>query len=549
MSLEKAQLFFGVDSSPASRALNWANDEKRRCAAIGKVQIATALFLPSALKHLVCVIIKLAIIAFAATFGQIPAIKARIWSRLENTQLVSSSVGKSFVDIALHLYRFVMFMTFSPLCCLFVGLFAPHACTKAHDVLKVNDSAPENPQDEKNSDSTDSSTDSKETPKLDTPADVPTTQNTPNEIIQGNTPILDEKEPLEKKPTNQNDKTEPVLTEPPCKIVQKKTRPLPKPKQTVIPMPPPLPDQTGESQSDTPPPPPVFNIQTNKNPTPKPKGTKEDKIASANSRPVIQRATSDLLHSQNSLRMLDRVKDKNKEEEEANGESIEKKPTDEETDEWADSPEETATPTPTTTTAKKATETGNAKVSELNTAKKPTTTNIEGNNNSSSQPTVNVNASSQSTGSKGSIKFSDIAALISNKNRKFLAGDETMNLERDQKEAFQERLKSANAEMKKENFPEKKTKKHAHINDIFSNQLTPSKDKLVEEIKKPLETTKSEIVKTEEKSDEKLTKQTKSQKRNQRRKSRKLQENLIKQLDSNKTEEIPDLEIVGSNQT
>lgn len=135
--------FFSIESSPTNWALNKAailQSNKKGCAARGMVTVATLTAVPSALKNLACLIVKIFVNTFALTFGQIPSLKARIWKPLETQGLVGANAGRTLLNLVLHVYKCVMFLTFSPLCCLFVGTFYPPACKIAHDALGLTSS-------------------------------------------------------------------------------------------------------------------------------------------------------------------------------------------------------------------------------------------------------------------------------------------------------------------------------------------------------------------------------------------------------------------------
>lgn len=144
--------FFSIASSPTGWALNKAvtlKEKKRHCSAATMAGIAATLTIPSALKHASALLVKIFIATFALTIGQIPSVKAKAWSRLEQRSLVASTGGRTVLALAQHVYQCVMFLTFSPLCCLLVGPFSATACRKAHSSLHLT-AAPENLKSQKN---------------------------------------------------------------------------------------------------------------------------------------------------------------------------------------------------------------------------------------------------------------------------------------------------------------------------------------------------------------------------------------------------------------
>lgn len=139
--------FFSSSSSPTNWALDKAvtyQNQKRYCAAICMVQVSTLSFIPSALKNVVALVIKIAVALFALTLGQIPPIKKRIWLPLQARCLVSTHAGTTLLDLGVHVYKVVMFLTFSPLCCVLVGTFSAKACKTALDFLRITQKKSEN---------------------------------------------------------------------------------------------------------------------------------------------------------------------------------------------------------------------------------------------------------------------------------------------------------------------------------------------------------------------------------------------------------------------
>ncbi|MBS4166532.1 MULTISPECIES: hypothetical protein [unclassified Neochlamydia] len=132
--------FFSIDASPANWALHKAVlSETGRCrlAARGWVFVSTISCVPSAGQQLANLIIKMAAATYITTLGQIPALKKRSWSKLESYNLISENLSKSWVNVALHAYKFVMFLTISPICCLITGIVSPKTCKDIHDKLHL----------------------------------------------------------------------------------------------------------------------------------------------------------------------------------------------------------------------------------------------------------------------------------------------------------------------------------------------------------------------------------------------------------------------------
>lgn len=147
--------FFSTQTSPTNWSLDKAvklRNEKKHCSAVCLSGVATLSFVPSSLKNVVCVIVKIPVTVFALTVGQIPPVKARTWSKLENVDLVASSAARTLFALGIHVYKTVMFIAFSPLCCVFVGFISPSLCKAAHDFLRLtapqksDEKIEENPQ-------------------------------------------------------------------------------------------------------------------------------------------------------------------------------------------------------------------------------------------------------------------------------------------------------------------------------------------------------------------------------------------------------------------
>lgn len=132
--------FFSVHKSPSNWAINQAvhlNKEGSLGAARG-MMVVSSLFGPiSSGKNLANFVVKLPVTIFAATAGQVPAVKERVWTKLEVVSLVAATLAKTLLNLAIHVYKFVMFLTFSPICNLTVGMISPEAAKKAHDWLKL----------------------------------------------------------------------------------------------------------------------------------------------------------------------------------------------------------------------------------------------------------------------------------------------------------------------------------------------------------------------------------------------------------------------------
>lgn len=142
MPANVSQSFFSPDTSPVDscqqKALKFVA-HKKECAARSMNLVSTGAALPSALKNLHAFSIKFFIAAYATTFGQIPSLKAKTWTGLEKHCLVSENLKKTWVALGLHLYKFVMFCTFSPISSLIVGaVFSPRANKKIHDKLGLS---------------------------------------------------------------------------------------------------------------------------------------------------------------------------------------------------------------------------------------------------------------------------------------------------------------------------------------------------------------------------------------------------------------------------
>lgn len=142
MPANVSRSFFSPDTSPVDscqqKALKFVA-HKKECAARSINLVSTGAALPSALKNLHAFSIKFFIAAYATTFGQIPSLKAKTWTGLEKHCLVSENLKKTWVALGLHLYKFVMFCTFSPISSLIVGaVFSPRANKKIHDKLGLS---------------------------------------------------------------------------------------------------------------------------------------------------------------------------------------------------------------------------------------------------------------------------------------------------------------------------------------------------------------------------------------------------------------------------
>jgi len=130
--------FFSTQTSPTNWSLDKActlEKNKKKIASRAIVVVSIGFSGPSSLKQLSNFVVKLFIAFYATTFGQIPALKKRTWARLENVNLVSKNLLHTWKDLAVHIYKAVMFLTFSPLCCLYVGLASPKICKIVHDKL------------------------------------------------------------------------------------------------------------------------------------------------------------------------------------------------------------------------------------------------------------------------------------------------------------------------------------------------------------------------------------------------------------------------------
>lgn len=130
--------FFSPKTSPTDWALKKADilsKDGKRCSAFCMTQVGTLSAIPSSLKNLVCVIVKTVVAAFALTICQIPSLKEKTWSWLKEHDLVAKCRGRTLLALALHVYKVVAFLVFSPFICLFVGTFSPTTCKKAHDAL------------------------------------------------------------------------------------------------------------------------------------------------------------------------------------------------------------------------------------------------------------------------------------------------------------------------------------------------------------------------------------------------------------------------------
>ena len=116
---------FELESSPTDWALNHAvhfSKENRHFSATCMVVVAAASSIPSATKNLTCVVVKVSVAIFAySNIGQIAAIKTRTWSTFQDFHLISTSKEETLKELVLHVYKCVMFLTFSPFCCLTRG--------------------------------------------------------------------------------------------------------------------------------------------------------------------------------------------------------------------------------------------------------------------------------------------------------------------------------------------------------------------------------------------------------------------------------------------
>lgn len=133
--------FFSIQSSsPTDLALNKAvelREKKRYFASFCMVEVSLLAVVPSAVKDVACVVVKLCVSVFALTIGQIPPIKTRTWTKLQEKGLVSETPLKTVIHLVIHVYRAVMFIVFTPISCLLIGTFSPETCKKANDVLKL----------------------------------------------------------------------------------------------------------------------------------------------------------------------------------------------------------------------------------------------------------------------------------------------------------------------------------------------------------------------------------------------------------------------------
>ena len=131
-------------SSPTNWAMNQAvhlNKEGSRGAARG-MMVVSGLFGPiSSGQSLICAAANFPLfpLTAAASAGNYNAekLKQKTWSKLDVVRGIAFGVGTALLAIAVYVYRCVMFLTFSPLCCLTVGLVSPEAAKKAHDWLKL----------------------------------------------------------------------------------------------------------------------------------------------------------------------------------------------------------------------------------------------------------------------------------------------------------------------------------------------------------------------------------------------------------------------------
>ncbi|MBN9377883.1 MAG: hypothetical protein BGO14_03895 [Chlamydiales bacterium 38-26] len=194
MPANVSRSFFSPDTSPVDscqqKALKFVA-HKKECAARSINLVSTGAALPSALKNLHAFSIKFFIAAYATTFGQIPSLKAKTWTGLEKHCLVSENLKKTWVALGLHLYKFVMFCTFSPISSLIVGaVFSPRANKKIHDKLGLSqnltpqrfiqkeNSSPKNPLD----------SDKSAEKEQNNPSDTETNQEVTNENPRENPP-------------------------------------------------------------------------------------------------------------------------------------------------------------------------------------------------------------------------------------------------------------------------------------------------------------------------------------------------------------------------
>lgn len=141
--------FFSTETSPTNWCLNKAiklQEDKRRGASVAMREVAVPSNFPSAGKNLINFIVKVPVGLFAITIGQIPAVKRKTWDNLEKVHLVSSSLGKTLLDLAIHVYKAIMFLTFSPIWCFTVGTFSPKFCKTVLDKMHLTKS--EGPQQE-----------------------------------------------------------------------------------------------------------------------------------------------------------------------------------------------------------------------------------------------------------------------------------------------------------------------------------------------------------------------------------------------------------------
>lgn len=254
--------YFSPETSPSNSSLNEAvklKIEKRHCASLGMTLVSAGAAVPSAFKNLGDFFIKFFVATFATTLGQIPSIKEKTWSSLEEKGLVSSNLLKTWGIVAKHIANFVLFLTFSVGCCLTVGFISIGACKRAHDALGLT------------------SKDffiSKEIDRELKNEDLPAAQEVVNEEV------------VKPDPETQKD-LEPKKTESP-------RRPLPVPPKT--------------SSSLIPPPPPMPKVESQE--TPK-EGLNEKALRSISLRPVETPALSDSVSQQKlafNLQLLERTK-------------------------------------------------------------------------------------------------------------------------------------------------------------------------------------------------------------------------------------------------
>lgn len=192
--------FFAVQVSPANWALNKAVtlSEKKPCAARSMVPVSALFFIPSALQNLVALVVKATLAVFVLPLALIPPVKKRMWETLEPIHLVGACPGRTLLNLALHIYKTVMFLTFAPIYCLAVGMFSPKVCKAGLDAMKLTDS-PQKDEDKKEIDKEKKEADqNKQSP--DVIIDIP---NTTDPVNQGpKQPKVEDEQPNKENDAN-----------------------------------------------------------------------------------------------------------------------------------------------------------------------------------------------------------------------------------------------------------------------------------------------------------------------------------------------------------